>query len=156
MVKICIAAVLAVGLGTVLSVACALAQGAPAVSTTPVTPPAAVSPTPTPTPTTPTPGGVPGTLREDQLRVPPGSDDRFRVPPDEIRSQQQSIVPPSPITVPSQGTTTPTVGPPPPITVPSQSSVSPNPGPPAPITVPSLGNTTPNMGPPAPRTVPSQ
>jgi hypothetical protein len=118
--------------------------------------------------------GFPHALPEHRFRVPPGSDDRFRVPPSDVRSgghplTAHSFLVPTFARLPTGrvvvfhrivtvftpvGVGVPIV-PARPIVVPSLGIHPPQVGPPPPITVPTQG-VSPIPGPPPPITVPSQ
>jgi hypothetical protein len=123
--------------------------------------------------------GFPHALPEHRFRVPPGSDDRFRVPPSDVRSGAghfvtHSFLVPTFARLPTGRvvvvhrvvTVVKPVGfapvgagvaivPAHPIVVPSIGIHPFHAGPPPPITVPTQG-LAPNLGPPPPITVPSQ
>lgn len=146
----------AAGLGLASS---ALAQSVPGGAITsvpggPVTSPPVLAPNVLIPPT----GVDINALPEARFRVPPGSDDRFRVPPDEIRSQQRSFLRQFPVFFLRDhlGRTFVFFHPPPPVTVPTFGVRTNHVWPPHPKTVPSQGLATGHLWPPPPITVPSQ
>ncbi len=131
-----------------LAAADAFAQG-PGVVATPAPPPAVGAPAAVLS------GASPG---EAGFRVPPGLDDRFRVPPGEIRAGVVPllVVPPAAVVpgAPFVVVTPPATAPPAPRTVPSLGLTNPAFAPPVPLVVPSQGVAGPPLGPPPPITVP--